>query len=82
MKKTMVGIVVSDRMEKTIVVEIRRFVKHPVYNRVIKRRTKFSVHDEKNDAHTGDRVKVIECRPLSKNKHWRLLEVVEKTEQK
>ena len=82
MKKTMVGMVVSDRMKKTIVVEICRFVRHPVYNRVIRRRTKFSVHDEKNDAHTGDRVKVVECRPLSKNKHWRLLEVVEKAGQK
>ncbi len=82
MKKTMVGMVVSDRMKKTIVVEIRRFVRHPVYNRVIRRRTKFSVHDEKSDAHTGDRVKVVECRPLSKNKHWRLLEVVEKAGQK
>lgn len=82
MKKTMVGMVVSDRMDKTVVVEIHRFVRHPVYNRVIRRKTRFSVHDEKNDAHTGDRVKVVECRPLSKNKRWRLLEVVERTGEK
>ena len=82
MKKVIAGTVVSDRMDKTIVVEIRRFVRHPVYSRVVRRRTKVTAHDGKNAAHIGDRVRVVECRPLSKSKRWRLLEVVERAEGK
>ena len=78
MKKVMVGTVVSDKMGKTIVVEVQRVVRHPVYNRIIKKRAKFKAHDEKEEAHTGDRVKIVESRPLSKSKRWRLLEIVEK----
>jgi small subunit ribosomal protein S17 len=77
-KKVMVGTVVSDKMDKTIVVETERLMRHPVYNRTMKRRAKFKAHDEKNEARTGDRVKIVECRPLSRSKRWRLLEVVEK----
>ncbi len=78
MKKVMVGIVVSDKMDKTIVVETERLMRHLVYNRTMKRRAKFKAHDEKNEARTGDRVKIVECRPLSRSKRWRLLEIVEK----
>jgi len=74
----MLGTVVSDKMDKTIVVETERLMRHPVYNRTMKRRAKFKAHDEKNEARTGDRVKIVECRPLSRSKRWRLLEVVEK----
>ncbi len=74
----MIGTVVSDKMDKTIVVETERLMRHPVYNRTMKRRAKFKAHDEKNEASTGDRVKIVECRPLSRSKRWRLLEVVEK----
>ncbi len=78
MKKVMLGTVVSDKMDKTIVVETERLMRHPVYNRTMKRRAKFKAHDEKNEARTGDRVKIVECRPLSRSKRWRLLEIVEK----
>ena len=81
MKKVMVGTVISDKMEKTIVVMVERLVRHRMYNRIVKKRTNFKVHDEKNEAHTGDRVKIVECRPLSKTKRSRLSEVVEKAEQ-
>lgn len=74
----MVGRVVSDKMDKTIVVETERLMRHPVYNRTMKRRAKFKAHDEKNEACAGDRVKIVECRPLSRSKRWRLLEIVEK----
>ena len=78
MKKVMLGTVASDKMDKTIVVETERLMRHLVYNRTMKRRAKFKAHDEKNEARTGDRVKIVECRPLSRSKRWRLLEVVEK----
>lgn len=68
----------SDRMDKTIVVEIQRLLRHPVYNRIIRRRAKFKAHDEKNEAHTGDRVKIVESRPLSRTKRWRLLQIIER----
>ncbi len=74
----MAGTVVSDRMDKTIVVEIQRLLRHPVYNRIIRRRAKFKAHDEKNEAHTGDRVKIVESRPLSRTKRWRLLQIIER----
>ena len=76
--RTLQGRVVSDKMEKSIVVAIERMVKHPVYGKFIKRTTKLHVHDENNECRKGDTVKVMETRPLSKDKRWRLVEVVEK----
>ncbi len=78
MKRILTGTVFSDKMDKTIVVMVERLVKHSMYDRIIKRRTKFKAHDEKNEAHVGDKVKIEEYRPLSKTKRWRLIEVLEK----
>lgn len=77
-RKTLVGKVVSDKMDKTIVVAIEDRVKHSLYNKIIKRTVKFKVHDEKNECGTGDRVRIMETRPLSKDKRWRLVEIIEK----
>ena len=77
-RKMRVGKVVSDRMEKTIVVSIERLVKHPTYGRYVKKRTKFKVHDEKNECHIGDVVRFMETRPLSKDKRWRFVGIVER----
>lgn len=77
-RKTRVGIVVSNKMEKTITVELERKMKHPLYTRVIKRRSKLYAHDEQNVCGIGDKVLVMETRPLSKLKRWRLVKVVEK----
>ena len=77
-RKTRIGKVVSDKMDKTIVVAIEDSVKHPLYNKVIKRTYKLKAHDENNECNIGDRVKVMETRPLSKDKRWRLVEIVEK----
>ncbi len=77
-RKKRIGVVLSDKMQKTIVVQIRRKALHPLYGKVIEKATKFKVHDEKNEAKTGDRVLIQETRPLSKDKHWRLVEVVER----
>ena len=77
-RKTRIGKVVSDKMDKTIVVAIEDSVKHPLYNKVIKRTYKLKAHDENNECKIGDRVKVMETRPLSKDKRWRLVEIVEK----
>jgi len=77
-RKTRQGVVVSDKMEKSCVVLVERTVRHPLYKKVMKRTKKYMVHDEENTAKTGDVVRVMECRPLSRNKRWRLLEVVEK----
>ncbi len=77
-RKTRVGVVVSNKMEKTITVELERKMKHPLYSRVIKRRSKLYAHDEKNECAIGDKVLVMETRPLSKLKRWRLIKVVEK----
>ena len=78
LRKTRVGKVVSDKMDKTVVVEIENNVKHPLYKKVIKRTYKLKAHDENNDCNIGDRVKVMETRPLSKDKRWRLVEIIEK----
>ncbi len=78
LRKTRVGVVVSDKMEKTIVVAVKDNVKHPLYNKIVKRTYKLKAHDEANDAHIGDTVKVMETRPLSKDKRWRLVEVMER----
>lgn len=72
------GVVVSDKMSKTIVVRIDRVTRHPIYRKVMKRSRKIKAHDEKNVAKTGDVVKIIETRPLSKDKRWKLVEVIEK----
>jgi small subunit ribosomal protein S17 len=77
-KKEFVGIVVSDKMEKTIVVAVDSKTLHPLYKKYVTRTKKLKAHDEKNDAKTGDRVRVIECRPLSKDKCWKLVEIVER----
>lgn len=75
-RKTRTGVVVSDKMQKTIVVRVERSAMHPEYGKVIKKAKKFKVHDEKNQAKAGDRVRIVETRPLSKDKRWRLLEVI------
>ncbi len=77
-RKTRVGTVVSDKMEKTIVVAIEDSVQHPLYKKIMKRTYKLKAHDEKNECGVGDTVKVMECRPLSKDKRWRLVEIIEK----
>jgi len=77
-RKERVGVVVSDRMQKSITVAIQRQVKHPIYGKFVKRTTRLLAHDESDDAHVGDTVRIRETRPLSKNKRWRLVEVVER----
>mgnify|MGYP002801619920 FL=1 len=78
LRKTEVGRVVSNKMDKTIVVAIEDSVKHPLYKKVIKRTVKLKAHDENNECTIGDRVRVMETRPLSKEKRWRLVEIIEK----
>ena len=78
MQKTRIGLVVSDKMNKTRVVAVERTFRHPRYARVIKRTTRFKAHDERNEAHVGDRVLIIETRPLSKDKRWRIKEILER----
>ena len=78
LRKTRVGLVTSDKMDKTIVVSIVDNVKHPLYGKIVKRTYKLKAHDENNDCKIGDRVKVMETRPLSKDKRWRLVEIIEK----
>jgi small subunit ribosomal protein S17 len=77
-RKTKVGRVVSDKMDKTIVVSVERLARHPLYKRVVRLSTKFKAHDEQNDAHTGDTVLIEESRPLSATKRWRLIKVVQR----
>ena len=79
LRKTRVGKVVSDKMDKTIVVAIEDHVKHPLYGKIVKRTYKLKAHDEENTCNIGDTVKVMETRPLSKDKRWRLVEVVERS---
>ena len=78
LRKTRTGKVVSDKMDKTIVVAVEDHVKHPLYKKIIKKTYKLKAHDEKNECNDGDTVKVMETRPLSKDKRWRLVEVMEK----
>ncbi len=78
LRKTRVGMVVSDKMDKTIVVAIEDNVKHPVYGKIIKRTLKVHAHDESNECGVGDRVEIMETRPLSKTKRWRLVQIIEK----
>lgn len=77
-KKILTGIVVSEKMDKTIVVKVEELSRHPLYGKIVRRSKKVKAHDEKNDCHVNDTVRVIECRPISKEKCWRLLEVVER----
>ena len=77
-RKTRTGVVVSDKMDKTIVVAIQTKVRHPLYGKMVNRTRKFKAHDENNECGIGDTVKTMETRPLSKDKHWRLVEIIEK----
>ena len=78
LRKTRIGVVSSNKMDKTITVNVERKVKHPLYGKFLKKTTKFHAHDEKNECSIGDTVKIMETRPMSKTKRWRLVEVVEK----
>ena len=78
LRKERIGVVVSNKMDKSIVVMVERKVKHPKYGKFVKKSTKFMAHDEKNDCNIGDTVRIMETRPLSKNKCWRLVEIVER----
>ena len=78
LRKTREGLVVSDKMDKTIVVEIKTRVRHPLYGKIMNRTNKLKAHDEKNECGVGDRVRVMETRPLSRDKRWRLVEILEK----
>ena len=78
LRKERVGVVTSNKMNKSIVVSVERKVKHPIYGKFIKQTKKFMAHDEKNECGVGDLVKIMETRPLSKNKNWRLVQVIEK----
>lgn len=77
-RKTRIGIVVSDKMDKTVVVQVDQLVAHPVYKKYIKRRVKCKAHDERNECSVGDKVLIVETRPLSRDKRWRVREIVEK----
>ena len=77
-RKTRVGLVVSDKMDKTVVVAVRDSVRHPLYKKIVKRTVKFKAHDENNECGIGDRVRVMETRPLSRDKRWRVVEIIEK----
>ncbi|MCE2711774.1 MAG: 30S ribosomal protein S17 [Cryomorphaceae bacterium] len=78
LRKERIGIVTSDKMQKSIVVAVERKVKHPKYGKFVKKTTKFVAHDENNDCNIGDTVKIMETRPLSKSKNWRLVEIIER----
>jgi len=78
LRKERVGIVTSDKMDKTIVVAVERRLKHPIYGKYYRKTSKFAAHDDKNDCNIGDRVKIMETRPLSKTKRWRLIEILER----
>ena len=78
LRKVMIGTVTSNKMDKTIVVSVETNVKHPIYGKIVKRTYKLKAHDEENKCQIGDKVKVMETRPLSKDKRWRLVEIVEK----
>ncbi len=78
LRKERIGVVTSDKMQKSIVVSVERKVKHPNYGKFVKKTTKFVAHDENNDCNIGDTVKIMETRPLSKSKNWRLVEIIER----
>ena len=78
LRKTRIGLVVSNKMEKSVVVAVERKVKHPIYGKFVKKTTRFHAHDEKNECSIGDTVRIMETRPMSKTKRWRLVDVIEK----
>lgn len=78
LRKERIGVIVSNKMEKSIVVQVTRNVKHPIYGKFVKKSTKFIAHDEENQCNIGDTVRIMETRPLSKNKCWRLVEIIER----
>ena len=78
LRKTRVGIVTSDKMDKTVVVTIKDRVKHPLYNKIVDKSVKYKAHDENNECGVGDKVEIMECRPMSKDKNWRVVEIIEK----
>lgn len=78
MRRTRVGTVISDKMDKTVVVQVERIVRHPLYGKAMRRSVKFKAHDENNECRVGDRVRIMETRPLSKDKRWRVAEIVER----
>jgi small subunit ribosomal protein S17 len=77
-RKARTGVVVSDKMDKTVLVSIDRQIRHPLYRKIVRRSSKLAAHDERNEAHVGDTVRVVETRPLSKTKRWRVVEIVER----
>jgi small subunit ribosomal protein S17 len=78
LRKTRIGVVVSNKMDKTVVVKIQDRVKHPLYNKIVDRSVKYKAHDENNECGIGDKVQIMECRPMSKDKNWRVVEIIEK----
>jgi len=78
LRKERIGLVVSNKMDKSVVISVERKVKHPIYGKFVKATTKFMAHDDKNDCNIGDTVKIMETRPMSKNKCWRLVEIIER----
>ncbi|MCC8072887.1 MAG: 30S ribosomal protein S17 [Clostridiales bacterium] len=78
LRKTRVGLVSSDKMDKTVVVTIKDKVRHPLYNKIVNRTVKYKAHDENNECGVGDKVLIMECRPYSKDKRWRVVEIIEK----
>ena len=79
-KKVYIGRVVSDKMDKTVVVAVERLVQHPTYKKIVKRITKFKAHDEKKECRVGDKVSIVEGRPISKEKRWRIMKIIERAE--
>lgn len=77
-RKTRVGLVISDKMDKTVVVSVEDMVKHPLYGKIVKKSKNFKAHDETNECNTGDKVRIMETRPLSKDKRWRVVNIIEK----
>lgn len=77
-RKSLIGIVSSDKMDKTCVVKVQRYVEHPLYKKYVKKSKKFMAHDINNDSHIGDKVRIMETRPLSRKKRWRLVEIIER----
>lgn len=80
LRKTRVGVVTSDKMDKTVVVTIKDKVRHPLYNKIVNRTVKYKAHDEENACGVGDKIKIMECRPYSKDKNWRVVEIIEKAQ--
>ncbi len=78
LRKERIGVVISDKMDKSVVVAVKRKLKHPIYGKFINKTTKFVAHDEKNDCNIGDTIKIMETRPISKRKSWRLVEIIER----